>query len=99
MVRNGKLKLDRYQRQIIEHLQRLHSDMVNYEPSSAGFFNKVGSDSKWLILELDFNVKLVYMYLPLLILSLVSQKTNCLNILYYINTFNASTVLNVINPS
>ena len=42
-VRSGKLKLDRYQRQIVEHLQRLHDDVVNYEPTSSGFFSKVGS--------------------------------------------------------
>ena len=42
-VRSGKLKLDRYQRQIVEHLQRLHDDVVNYQPTSSGFFSKVGS--------------------------------------------------------
>ena len=42
-VRSGKLKLDRYQRQIVEHLQRLHNDVVNYEPASSGFFSKVRS--------------------------------------------------------
>ena len=41
-VRSGKLKLDRYQRQIVEHLQRLHNDVVSYQPSSAGFLSKVG---------------------------------------------------------
>lgn len=40
-VRSGKLKLDRYQRQIVEHLQRLHDDVVNYQPTSSGFFSKV----------------------------------------------------------
>lgn len=42
-VRSGKLKLDRYQRQIVEHLQRLHNDVINYTPTSSGFFSKVGS--------------------------------------------------------
>lgn len=42
-VRSGKLKLDRYQRQIVEHLQRLHDDVVNYQPTSSGFFSKVGN--------------------------------------------------------
>ena len=42
-VRSGKLKLDKYQRQIVEHLQRLHDDVVNYKPASSGFFSKVGS--------------------------------------------------------
>ena len=40
-VRSGKLKLDRYQRQIVEHLQRLHDDVVNYQPTNSGFFSKV----------------------------------------------------------
>lgn len=40
-VRSGKLKLDRYQRQIVEHLQRLHNDVINYTPTSSGFFSKV----------------------------------------------------------
>ena len=42
-VRSGKLKLDRYQRQIVEHLQRLHNDVGNYQPTSSGFFSKVGN--------------------------------------------------------
>ena len=44
MVRNGKLKLDRYQRQIVEHLQRLYSEMIDYQPSNTGFLSKVGND-------------------------------------------------------
>ena len=44
MVRNGKLKLDRYQRHIVEQLQRLCNDVVNYQPSSAGFLSKVEID-------------------------------------------------------
>ena len=44
MVRNGKLKLDRYQRQIVEHLQRLYSEMLDYQPSNTGFLSKVGND-------------------------------------------------------
>ena len=44
MVRNGKLKLDRHQRQIVEHLQRLYSEMLDYQPSNTGFISKVGSD-------------------------------------------------------
>ena len=42
-VRSGKLKLDRYQRQIVERLQRLHDDVVDYQPTNSGFFSKVGS--------------------------------------------------------
>ena len=44
LVRNGKLKLDRYQRQIVEHLQRLYSEMLDYQPRDTGFISKVGSD-------------------------------------------------------
>lgn len=40
-VRSGKLKLDRHQRQIVEHLQRLYNDVVSYKPTSGGFFSKV----------------------------------------------------------
>ena len=41
MVRNGKLKLDKYQRHVVEQLQRLYGDVVNYQPASDGFLSKV----------------------------------------------------------
>ena len=46
MVRNGKLKLDKYQRHVVEQLQRLYSDVVNYQPGSDGFLSKVRIDSE-----------------------------------------------------
>lgn len=39
MVQNGKLRLDKYQRTVVEHLQRLYNDVVNYQPNNTGFLN------------------------------------------------------------
>lgn len=41
MVQNGKLRLDKYQRTIVEQLQRLYNDAVNYQPNKTGFLSKV----------------------------------------------------------
>ena len=41
MVQNGKLRLDKYQRTVVEHLQRLYNDVVNYQPNNTGFLSKV----------------------------------------------------------
>ena len=41
MVKNGKLRLDKYQRSIVEQLQRLYNDVVNYQPDNTGFLRKV----------------------------------------------------------
>ncbi|XP_068698309.1 AFG1-like ATPase [Montipora foliosa] len=41
MVKNGKLRLDKYQRSIVEQLQRLYNDVVNYQPDNTGFLRKI----------------------------------------------------------
>lgn len=41
MVQNGKLRLDKYQRTVVEHLQRLYNDVVNYQPNNTGFLSKL----------------------------------------------------------